>query len=63
MSFDIDLAKKMLLCKYSKQKVTLGTRVTTKVTSVDIPQKQVYVDVKEIHKSKDKPKQYTKKAD
>ena len=63
MSFDIDLARKMLLCKYSKQKLTLGTRVTTKVTSVDIPQKQVYVDVKEIHKDKDKPKQHVKKKE
>ena len=63
LSFDVDLTKKTLYCKYSKQKVNLGTRVKTKVTSVDIPQKQVYVDVKEIIKGKDKPKQYTKKAD
>ena len=49
LSFDIDLAKKTLVCKYSpNQRVKLGTRVLTKVTSVDIPQKQVYLDVKEI---------------
>ena len=58
-AFDIDDYKKTLLCKYSKQKVKLGTRVSTKVTYVDIPQKQVYLDVKEI--IKDKPKTYEKR--
>ena len=61
LSFDVDLTKKTLQCKYAKQKLNLGTRVTTKVTHVDMPQKQVYVDIKEIHKDKSKPKQYVKK--
>lgn len=52
LSFDVDATKKILLCKYSKQKVKLGTRVLTKVTNVDLPQKQVYLDVKEIIKDK-----------
>ena len=50
LSFDIDATKKNLICNYSKQKVKLGTRVLTKVTYVDIPQKQIYLDVKEIIK-------------
>lgn len=49
-SFDIDLTKKVLLCKYSKQKVKLGSRIKAKVTRVDIPQKEIYLDVKEIIK-------------
>ena len=52
LSFDLDPTKKVLQCQYSKQKVRLGTRVLTKVTCVDIPQKQVYLDVKEIIKDK-----------
>jgi len=59
LSFDVDNHKKVMFSKYSKQKVTLGTRVATKVTTVDIPQKQVYVDVKSILKNK--PKQNVKK--
>ena len=54
-SFDIDNYGKKLLCKYSKQKLKLGTRISTKVTYVDIPQKEVYVDVKEIIKDNNKP--------
>ena len=56
LSFDVDNYKKIMVCKYSKQKITLGTRVVTKVTTVDVPQKQVYVDVKEILKDRSKPK-------
>jgi len=52
LSFDIDNRKKALYSKYSKQHVKLGTRVLTKVTNVDIPQKKVYVDVKDILKEK-----------
>ena len=52
LSFDIDFDKKQLVCNYSKQKVKLGTRVCTKVTRVNIPQKEIYVDVKEIIKEK-----------
>ena len=57
LSFDIDPVKKVLFCKYSKQKVTLGTRVLTRVTSVNIPQKEVHVDIKEIVKENSKPAQ------
>jgi hypothetical protein len=53
-SFNIDTCKKVLLSKFSKQKVSLGTRVSTKVTRVDIPQKEEYVDVKEIIKDNNK---------
>ena len=54
LSFDIDTIKKTLVCKYSKQKVKLGTRVLVKVTRVDIPQKEIYLDVKEIIKENNK---------
>lgn len=54
LSFVPIVGKKALTCKYSKQNVKLGTRVSTKVTMVDIPQKQVYLDVKEILKEKNK---------
>ena len=37
----------------------LGTRVSTKVTKVDIPQKEIYLDVKKI--IKEKGQNYTKK--
>ena len=57
LSFDIDPVKKVLFCKYSKQKVTLGTRVLTRVTSVNVPQKEVHVDIKEIVKENSKPAQ------
>ena len=51
LSFNIDNNKKSLICKYSRQRIKLGTKVLTKVTNVDIPQKQVYVDVKQIIKN------------
>lgn len=47
-SFDVDIDKKTLMCKRSKERIKLGTRVLTKVTHVDIPQKQVYLDIKEL---------------
>ena len=50
LSFDIDTSKKALSCRHSKQRITLGTRVLTGVTRVDMPQKQVYLDVKQIIK-------------
>ena len=50
LSFDIDSKRKVLSCKYSKTQVKLGTRIKAKVTCVDIPQKKVYIDVKEIIK-------------
>lgn len=55
LSFEPIAGKKALACKYSKQIVKLGTRINTKVTMVDIPQKQVYLDIKEILKEKNKP--------
>ena len=61
LSFAINPVKKQLLCRYSKQKVTLGTRIVTKVTNVDLPQKQVYVDIKDLKKQS--TKQYTKKIE
>jgi len=61
LSFDIDITKKSLLCKHSKQIIKLGTRILTKVTRVDIPQKQVYLDVKEI--IKDNNIHHTKKLE
>ena len=60
-AFDIDNCKKHLVSKHGKQKIKLGTRVSTKVTGVDLPQKQVYVDVKEI--LKEDSKQYVKKLE
>lgn len=59
ISFVPDQYKKTLLCRWSKQKVTLGTRISAKVTTVDIPQKEVYVDIKEILKEQNK--QHVKK--
>jgi len=54
LSFSVDSYKKIMLCKYSKQIVKLGTRVLIKVTKVDVPQKQVYVDIKDIIKENNK---------
>ena len=54
LSFDIDKMKKTLVCKYSKQKVKLGTKIIAKITRVDIPQKEVYLDIKEIIKENNK---------
>ena len=61
--FSIDNIKKVLLGRYSKEKIKLGTRVLVKVTNVDIPQKEVYVDVKEIIRDYDNSKGYVKKLD
>lgn len=57
MSFDIDPVKKVLMCKYSKQKISLGTRIAVKVTRVDIPQKEVHVDITKIVKENSKAAQ------
>lgn len=54
-SFDIDNDRKALLSKYSKNKVKLGTRIKAKVTRVNIPQKEIYLDIKEIIKDHNKP--------
>ena len=61
LSFAVDTTKKNLLCKYSKQKIKLGTRILAKVTKVDIPQKKVYLDIKEI--IKENSNAYTKKLE
>ena len=53
------LDKKTLFIKNTNEKIKLGTRVSVKVTRVDIPQKEVYVDVLELIKNDEK--QYTKK--
>lgn len=60
-SFDIDNDRKALLSKYSKNKVKLGTRIKAKVTRVNIPQKEIYLDIKEIIKDHNKP--HTKKLE
>ena len=61
LAFDIDNCKKVLSCKYGKQKVKLGTRVSTKATQINIPQKEIYVDIKEI--IKENAKQHVKKLE
>ena len=60
-SFDIDNDRKALLSKYSKNKVKLGTRIKAKVTKVNIPQKEIYLDIKEIIKNHNKT--HTKKLE
>ena len=52
-SFTIDSYNKELCCIYSKQKIKLGTKLILKVSKVDIPQKEIYFNVKEIIKSND----------
>ena len=51
-SFTIDTSKKQLKSSYSKQVINLGTKVRVKVTKVNIPQKEIYFDIKEIIKKK-----------
>ena len=55
-SFSIDTYNRQLTCNYSKQKVKLGTRIVAKVSKVDIPQKEIYFDVKEIIKNNENSK-------
>lgn len=50
-AFYVDSYQKELRCNYSKTKAKLGTRVTIKVHDVNIPQKEVYFDIVEIHKN------------
>lgn len=50
-AFTIDTYSKELKCTYSKNKVKLGTRVTVRVYEVNIPQKEVYFDLRELHKN------------
>ena len=37
--------------RYSKEKINLGTRVLVKVSKVDVPQKEIYFDIKELLKN------------
>ena len=50
LSFEIDPTNKKLKCYYSKQKVTLGTKIIVKVSRVDIPQKEIYFDIQKLIK-------------
>ena len=49
-AFSINAYNKNLQCKHSKNKIILGTRLKLAVTKVDVPQKEIYFDVKEILK-------------
>ena len=50
-AFTLDSYNKQLNSKYSKEKINLGTRVLVKVTKVDVPQKEIYFDIKELLKN------------
>ena len=50
-AFEIDNQNKLLKCKYSKQKLNLGTKILLKVSSVNIPQKEIYFEIKDIIKN------------
>ena len=49
-AFIIDSFNKELKCAHSKNTVKLGTKVTVRVEDVNIPQKEVYFELREIHK-------------
>ena len=49
-AFEIDYQNKELRCKHSKQKIRLGNKLILKVTRVDIPQKEIYFEIKDIVK-------------
>ena len=50
-AFYVDTFKKELKCNFSKTKAKLGTRLSIKVHDVNIPQKEIYFDIVEIHKN------------
>ena len=50
-AFYVDSFQKELRCNFSKTKAKLGTRLTIKVHDVNIPQKEVYFDIVDIHKN------------
>lgn len=50
-AFYVDSFQKELRCHHSKTRIKLGTNVTVKVNSVNIPQKEVLFDIMEIHKN------------
>ena len=52
-AFYIDSYKKELKSHYSKTSAKLGTRITVRVNGVNIPQKEVYFDIIQIHKTKE----------
>jgi ribonuclease R len=49
-AFYVDTYRKELICRYSKQRIKLGTKLILKVSRVDIPQKEVYFSVCDILK-------------
>ncbi len=51
-AFDLNTHNKELICNYSNQKIKLGTKVLLKVSKVDIPQKEIYFEIKELIKDK-----------
>ena len=51
-AFSVETIKKQLKSNYSKNTIKLGTRVIVKVTNVNIPQKEVYFDIKRIINNK-----------
>jgi len=50
-AFVLDSHNKQLNSRYSKEKINLGTRVLVKVSKVDVPQKEIYFDIKELLKN------------
>jgi len=59
-AFTLDPYNKQLNSNYSKEKIKLGTKILVKVTKVDIPQKEIYFDIKELIKTNNK---HTKKLE
>ena len=55
-AFMLDPYNKQLNSLYSKEKINLGTRVLVRVSNVDVPQKEIYFDIKELIKNKDQKK-------
>lgn len=60
-AFYIDSYKKELKSTYSKTKAKLGSRVTIKVHDVNIPLKEIYFELMELHKTQELVR--TKKED
>ena len=60
-AFNIDTLKKQLKCKYSKQELHLGTKIKLTVSKVDISQKEIYFNIKEILKTNENT--HTKKLE
>ena len=60
-SFSINTSQKTLVNNYSKDIIKLGSNIKVIVSSVNIPQKEIYFDIKEIIKDKDIKKLELKK--